>query len=68
MLGLLFTAAAFGQGDAEKYVGQYQVTGVPLVITVTAEGGKAMAARLRGSRSSSSSWSRAKTMQLKELR
>src|SRR5687767_1391447 len=43
MLGLLFTAAAFGQGDAEKYVGQYQLTGVPLVITVTVEGEKVMA-------------------------
>ena len=40
MLGLLFASLSFGQGDAEKYVGQYQLTGVPLVITVTAENGK----------------------------
>jgi non-heme chloroperoxidase len=40
MLGLLFVAASFGQSELEKYVGQYQVTGAPLVITVTADGGK----------------------------
>lgn len=40
IIGLLFAAIAFGQGEAEKYVGQYQVTGLPLVVTVTAEGGK----------------------------
>lgn len=40
MFELLFVAAAFGQAESEKHVGQYQVTGVPLVITVTAEGGK----------------------------
>ncbi|MGH9905659.1 MAG: alpha/beta fold hydrolase [Pyrinomonadaceae bacterium] len=40
MLGLLFVAASFGQAEFDKYVGQYQVTGVPLVITVTADGGK----------------------------
>jgi len=43
MLVLLFAAAAFGQAELEKYVGQYQLTGVPLVITVTVEGGKVMA-------------------------
>ena len=37
---LLFTAAAFGQAELEKYVGQYQVTGAPLMITVTAASGK----------------------------
>lgn len=40
MLGLLFVAVSFGQTELEKYVGQYQVTGVPLLITVTADGGK----------------------------
>jgi len=37
---LLFAAAAFGQGEADKYVGQYQVTGAPVMITVTSAGGK----------------------------
>src|SRR3954466_3490829 len=36
----LFAAAAFGQAELEKYVGQYQVTGAPIMITVTAAGGK----------------------------
>jgi len=36
----LFVAASFGQGDSDKYVGQYQVTGAPIMITVTATGGK----------------------------
>jgi pimeloyl-ACP methyl ester carboxylesterase len=36
----VFAAAAFGQADLEKYVGQYQVTGAPIMITVTAAGGK----------------------------
>ncbi|MGH9872809.1 MAG: alpha/beta fold hydrolase [Pyrinomonadaceae bacterium] len=40
MLGLLFVAVSFGQTELEKYVGQYQVTGVPLLITVTVDGGK----------------------------
>ena len=40
MLGLLFAAASFGQGVMETYVGQYQVTGAPIVITVSATGGK----------------------------
>jgi hypothetical protein len=37
---LLFAAASFGQAEAEKYVGQYQVTGAPIMITVAATGGK----------------------------
>lgn len=37
---LLFAAAAFGQAEVEKYVGQYQVTGAPIMITVTATGTK----------------------------
>ena len=40
MLGSLFVAASFGQAELEKYVGQYQVTGAPIMITVTATGGK----------------------------
>lgn len=40
MVVLLFAAAAFGQAELEKYVGQYQVTGAPIMITVTATGGK----------------------------
>src|SRR5262245_41819908 len=39
----LVAAVSFGQTELEKYVGQYQVTGAPLVITVTVEGGKVMA-------------------------
>lgn len=38
---LLCITSSFGQGgESEKYVGQYQVTGAPMVITVTAVGGK----------------------------
>jgi len=37
---LLSAAASFGQAELEKYVGQYQVTGAPIMITVTAAGGK----------------------------
>ena len=37
---LLFAAVSFGQASPEKYVGQYQVTGAPVMITVTAAGGK----------------------------
>src|SRR5471030_1427421 len=37
---LLFVAVSFGQSEADKYVGQYQVTGAPIMITVTAGGGK----------------------------
>jgi len=37
---LLFVAASYGQAELEKYVGQYQVTGAPVMITVTAAGGK----------------------------
>ncbi len=40
---LMFAAAAFGQTGLEKYVGQYQVTGAPIMITVTAGGGKLVA-------------------------
>ena len=40
ILGLLFVAASFGQAELEKYVGQYQVTGAPIMITVTVTGGK----------------------------
>ncbi len=40
MLGLWFAAVCFGQAEVEKYVGQYQVTGAPVVITVSAAGGK----------------------------
>jgi pimeloyl-ACP methyl ester carboxylesterase len=40
MVVLLCAAAAFGQAALEKYVGQYQVTGAPLTITVTAAAGK----------------------------
>src|SRR5688500_3854227 len=36
----VFVASAFGQTDLEKYVGQYQVTGAPIMVTVTAAGGK----------------------------
>ena len=36
----IFASAAFGQADLEKYVGQYQVTGAPILITITASGGK----------------------------
>ena len=36
---LLLSGVVFGQ-ELEKYVGQYQLTGVPLVITITAENGK----------------------------
>ena len=37
---LLLASASFGQTEVEKYVGQYQVTGAPIMITVTATGGK----------------------------
>ncbi|MGD9588399.1 MAG: alpha/beta fold hydrolase [Pyrinomonadaceae bacterium] len=40
LLGGLLAIPSFGQGGLEKYVGQYQVTGAGLVITVTAENGK----------------------------
>ena len=40
---LLAVTLSFGQAELEKYVGQYQLTGVPLVITVTVESGKVMA-------------------------
>ena len=37
---LVFAVAVFGQAELEKYVGQYQVTGAPIMITVTAPDGK----------------------------
>lgn len=37
---LFFAVASFAQTEFEKYVGQYQVTGAPIMITVTAAGGK----------------------------
>ena len=38
---LLFVAASsYGQDESAKYVGQYQVAGAPVLITVTAAGGK----------------------------
>ena len=37
---LAFTQVVFGQTDLDKYVGQYQVTGAPIVITITANSGK----------------------------
>jgi pimeloyl-ACP methyl ester carboxylesterase len=37
---LLFAAASFGQAELEKYVGRYQVTGFPIVFTLTATDGK----------------------------
>jgi pimeloyl-ACP methyl ester carboxylesterase len=40
LVAFSFSLAAFGQAELEKYVGQYQLTGVPLVLTVTAESGK----------------------------
>ena len=40
ILVLQFASAIFGQAELEKYVGQYQVTGAPMMITVTAAGGK----------------------------
>src|SRR5687767_62359 len=40
MVLLLAAAATCGQSALEKYVGQYQVTGAPIMITVTAERGK----------------------------
>ena len=40
ILVLLSVTASFGQASPEKYVGQYQVTGAPIVVTVTATGGK----------------------------
>ena len=37
---LFLAGASFAQPSLEKYVGQYQVTGAPIMITVTAAGGK----------------------------
>ncbi|MFN2412799.1 MAG: hypothetical protein ABR535_07080 [Pyrinomonadaceae bacterium] len=41
MLGVIVWGRDVGSGRSEKYVGQYQVTGVPLIITVTTDGGEA---------------------------
>ncbi len=41
MIVVLFSASvSVAQTELEKYVGQYQVTGAPIMITVTATGGK----------------------------
>jgi pimeloyl-ACP methyl ester carboxylesterase len=40
MVVILFSTSAFGQSEVDKYIGQYQVTGAPIMITVTATGGK----------------------------
>ncbi|MEQ1764162.1 MAG: alpha/beta hydrolase [Pyrinomonadaceae bacterium] len=40
ILILLCVISAAAQTDVEKYVGQYQVTGAPMMITVTAKAGK----------------------------
>ena len=37
---VMSTVLTFGQAELEKYVGQYQVTGAPIMITVTAAAGK----------------------------
>lgn len=37
---LLLSTSVFGQSGIEKYVGQYQVTGAPITITIAASGGK----------------------------
>ena len=39
---LFFAGSSFAQTELEKYVGQYQVTGAPIMITVTATDGKLM--------------------------
>jgi pimeloyl-ACP methyl ester carboxylesterase len=41
---LLFASAAFAQAELEKYVGQYQVTGAPVMVTVSVTGGHLMIA------------------------
>ena len=40
LLVFVFAAVSFGQAELEKYVGQYQITGAPIMITVTTAGGK----------------------------
>ena len=40
MVAILCAVAGFGQASLEKYVGQYQITGAPIMITVTAADGK----------------------------
>jgi pimeloyl-ACP methyl ester carboxylesterase len=37
---LLFAVSSFGQSEVDKYIGQYQVTGAPVMITVTVTAGK----------------------------
>src|SRR5690349_12193008 len=37
---LLFALVAFGQASLDKYVGQYQITGAPIMITVSLADGK----------------------------
>jgi len=37
---LSFAAVGYGQAELEKYVGQYQITGAPIMITVSVAGGK----------------------------
>ncbi|HYJ90807.1 MAG TPA: alpha/beta fold hydrolase [Pyrinomonadaceae bacterium] len=39
-VALMLVSALFGQAEIEKYVGQYQVTGAPIMITVSVAGGK----------------------------
>jgi hypothetical protein len=36
----LCVTVAFGQAELEKYVGQYQVTGAPVMVTVSLANGK----------------------------
>lgn len=37
---LLLSLSSFAQTDLDKYVGQYQITGAPIVVTITTVGGK----------------------------
>jgi pimeloyl-ACP methyl ester carboxylesterase len=40
MLALAFAVAASAQSELDRYVGQYQITGAPILITVSVTGGK----------------------------
>src|SRR5436190_20567836 len=40
VIAFLCVTAAFGQAELEKYVGQYQVTGAPVMVTVRLASGK----------------------------
>ncbi len=40
LLALLLAGPTFAQAELEKYVGQYQLTGLPLVLAVSVDGGK----------------------------